>query len=116
MRSLLGLASFYRQLVPKFVEITKPLTQLIRKDIQFKWEWTHQAPFEKLKEIICLEQVLAYPDFKSQFILTTDASKVAIAAVLSQFHDGAERPIAFASDRRTRRSKVTVHQRQKCYQ
>jgi hypothetical protein len=59
------------------------LTQLIRKDIQFKWEGSQQAAFEKLKEI-CLEQVLAYPDFNSQFILTTDASKVAVAAGLSQ--------------------------------
>jgi hypothetical protein len=31
--SFLGLASFYRRLVPKFAEIAKPLTQLIRKDI-----------------------------------------------------------------------------------
>jgi hypothetical protein len=47
--------------------------------------------------VICSEQILAYPDFKSQFILTTDASKVVVAAVLSQVHDGVERPVAFAS-------------------
>jgi hypothetical protein len=59
------------------------MTQLIRKDTQFEWEFSQQTAFEKLKEVICSEQVLAYPDFKSQFILTTDASKVAVAAVLS---------------------------------
>jgi hypothetical protein len=53
--------------------------------------------FEKLKEVIYSDQVLAYPDFKSHFILTTDASKVAVAAVLSQVQDGVERPVAFAS-------------------
>jgi len=37
IRSFLGLASFYRRLVPKFAEIAKPLTELIRKDVQFKW-------------------------------------------------------------------------------
>jgi hypothetical protein len=46
---------------------------------------------------LCSEQVLAYPDFNSQFILTTDASKVAIAAILSQVQDGVERPISYAS-------------------
>jgi hypothetical protein len=97
VRSYLGLASFYRWLVSNFAEIAKPLTRLIRKGIQFKWEGNQQAAFEKLKEIICSEQVLAYPDFKSQFILMTDASKVAVAAVLSQVQDGVERPIAFAS-------------------
>jgi len=63
VRSFLGLASFYRRLVPKFAEIAKPLTQLIRKDVQFKWESSQQAAFEKLKEILCSEQVLASPDF-----------------------------------------------------
>jgi hypothetical protein len=97
VRSFLGLASFYRRLVPRFAEIAKPLTQLIRKDVQFKWESSQQAAFEKLKEILCSEQVLAYPDFNTQFILTTDASKVAVAAILSQVQEGVERPIAFAS-------------------
>jgi hypothetical protein len=87
------LASFYKRLVHKFAEIVKPLTQLIRKNVTFKWESSQQAAFEKLKEI-CSEKVLAYPDFNSRFILTTDASNVAIAAVLSQVQDGVERPIA----------------------
>jgi hypothetical protein len=52
------------------------LAELIRKDVQFKWEERQQAAFENLKEILCSEQVLAYPDFNAQFILTTDASKV----------------------------------------
>jgi hypothetical protein len=84
-------------LVPGFAEIAKPMTQLIRKDAQFKWESSQQAAFEKLKEVICSEQVLAYPDFKSHFILTTDALKVAVAAVLSRVQYGVERPVAFAS-------------------
>jgi hypothetical protein len=53
--------------------------------------------FEKLKEVICTEQVVAYQDFKSQFILTTDASTVAVAAFLSQVQDGFDHPNAFAS-------------------
>jgi hypothetical protein len=31
VRSFLGLASFYRRLVPRFAEIAKPVTQLIRR-------------------------------------------------------------------------------------
>jgi len=73
------------------------LTELIRKDVQFKWEERQQTAFEKLKEILCSEQVLAYPDFNSQFILTTDASQVAVAGILSQVKNGVERPISYSS-------------------
>jgi hypothetical protein len=37
VRASLGLASFYRRVVPKFAEIAKPLTQLTRKDQEFVW-------------------------------------------------------------------------------
>ena len=53
--------------------------------------------FESLKIRLCSTPVLAYPNFKLPFILTTDDSKVAIAAILTQVQDGVERPIAYAS-------------------
>jgi hypothetical protein len=97
LRQFLGLASFYRRLVPNFAQIAKPMSELLRKDAPFDWSDRQQAAFEALKTALCSEQVLAYPKFGSQFILTTDASKVAVAAILSQVQDGIERPISFAS-------------------
>ena len=41
--------------------------------------------------------MLSYPNFSLPFILTTDASKLAVAAILSQVQDGVERPIAYTS-------------------
>jgi len=41
--------------------------------------------------------VLAYPNFEIPFILTTGASEVAVAAILSQVKNGVETPIAYAS-------------------
>jgi len=83
VRSFLGLASFYRRLVPKFAQIAKPISELLRKDAPFVWSERQQTAFENLKQILCSEQVLPYPNFDSQFILTTDASKVAVAAIFS---------------------------------
>ena len=65
VRFYLGLVSFYRRLIPKFAEIAKPLTELTRKNVQFRWEGRQQADFEKLKETLCSDQVLAYPNYKS---------------------------------------------------
>jgi len=50
-----------------------------------------------MKDRLCATPVLAYPNFELPFILTTDASKMAIGAILSQVQDGKERPIAYAS-------------------
>ena len=53
--------------------------------------------FETLKQRLTEAPILAHPDFEKEFILDTDASDVAIAAVLSQKIDGKEHVIAYAS-------------------
>jgi hypothetical protein len=97
IRSFLGLASFYRRLVPGFAQIAKPLTELLRRDVTFRWSDRQQAAFDQLKQALCSDKVLGYPDFTQPFILTTDASKVAVAAIISQVQDGVERPLSYAS-------------------
>lgn len=41
--------------------------------------------------------ILSYPNFNFPMVVTTDASNVAIGAVLSQIIEGTEHPISFAS-------------------
>ena len=97
VRAFLGLAPFYRRLVPNFPKSAKPLTKLTRKNQEFVWGPSQKEAFENLKTKLCTTPVLAYPNFDLPFILTTDASKVAVAAILTQEQDGIERPIAYAS-------------------
>lgn len=40
---------------------------------------------------------MKYPDCEQPFILTTDASDMALGAVLSQKEDNIEKPVAYAS-------------------
>jgi len=95
-RAFIGLASFYCTLVPNFAETAKPLTALTRKNQEFTWGPSQQEAFDNLKLKLSTTPVLAFPNLSS-FNLTTDASKVAVAAILSQVQNGIERPIAFAS-------------------
>ena len=97
VRAFLCLASFYRRLVPNVGESRMPLTKLTRKNQEFVRGPGQQEAFGNLKTKLCTTPVLAYPNFDLPFILTTDASKVAVAAILSQEQDGIERPIAYAS-------------------
>jgi hypothetical protein len=47
-----------------------------------------QEAFKALNAKLCTAPVLAFANFNRPFILTTDASKVAVAAILSQVQDG----------------------------
>ena len=51
--------------------------------------WLEQCTnaFETLRRKLTEASILAHPDFEAEFILDTDASDVAIAAVLSQTID-----------------------------
>jgi len=64
-----------------------------------RFEWTDEAQqaFDALKKALIEATSLAFPLPREPCILDTDASDVAVGAVLSQKVDGVERPIAFFS-------------------
>lgn len=97
LRAFLGILGYYRKFIQDFAKIAKPLTQQLRKDESMQHTKDFISSFEKCKNILSSSQILIYPDFQKPFILTTDASKFAIGAVLSQGQIGKDKPIAFAS-------------------
>ena len=84
VRQFLGLVGYYRKFVPRFSDIARPLTNLTKKDIVFKWTDECQKTFELLKELLMKEPILVYPDPARPYNLYTDASKYAWACVLTQ--------------------------------
>jgi hypothetical protein len=50
MRAFIGLASFYRRLIPKFADIAKLLTEVTRKDSPFQWGERQITAFQALKD------------------------------------------------------------------
>jgi hypothetical protein len=60
------------------------------------WKKTHQEAFEELRRRLVTSSILIAPDHNKPFQLT-DASTVAIGAVLEQEKDGEIRPIAYFS-------------------
>lgn len=98
LKSFLGTISYYRRFIPRFAHIAKPMTTKLRgKNKTIEVDATFETAFEKLKSIMTSDLILTYPDFNQPFVLTTDASNVAIGGVLSQVIDGKEKPIAYLS-------------------
>jgi hypothetical protein len=97
VRAFLGLAGYYRTFIQNFAALSKPLSQLTRKDVKFCCSEPQQIFFDALKETLMSESVLVHPEFDKPFILSCDASNYAISAILSQEYEGKERPLSFAS-------------------
>ena len=74
-------------------EIITPLTMLTSKEAKWEWNDVHQNAFNKIKQIVARETLLAYPDFNKPYVIHTDASNTKLGAVISQNNQ----PIAFYS-------------------
>ena len=84
LRSFLGIASYYRRFIKGFAKIASPLTEKTSEKFEFEWTEEMQKAFEMLKEALTTAPVLVYPDYQKPFIVSTDASSIAVGAVLSQ--------------------------------
>ena len=98
VRRFVGFCNFFRKFVPRYADIVRPLTALTHKFARFLWSTECQKAFDTLKDALLSAPVLLLPDPSSQFHLFTDASDVALGAVLQQADAiGQLHPVAFAS-------------------
>jgi hypothetical protein len=84
VRQFLGFTGYYRYFVPNYSKIARPLLDLTKKNLVWRWERPQHDAFEELKTRMCCSPVLTQPDFKKKFYLQMDASAYGMGAVLSQ--------------------------------
>jgi hypothetical protein len=97
VRSFLGHADFYRRFIKDFSKITKPLTGLMMKDIEFIFDEKCIKAFNQLKQALISAPILQTPDWTKPFEIMCDASDFAIGAVLGQRKDKKLHVIYYAS-------------------
>jgi hypothetical protein len=62
IRSFLGLAGYYRRFIKGFSKIAKPITSLLEKEREFKWDGKCQDSFNQLKLRLMSPLVLVMPN------------------------------------------------------
>lgn len=97
VRSFLGLSSYYRRFIKNFAEISRPLNDLLKKNVGFMWTTDQQRSFEILKRALTTEPVLGHFNKECPIEIHTDASGIGIGAVLVQRQGEEEKVIAYAS-------------------
>ena len=93
IRSFLGLAGYYRRFIENFSKISKPMTELLKKDTMFRWTDECEACFHELKKGLVTSPVLILLEICKDFQVYCDASCLGLGVVLMQ--DG--RVVLYAS-------------------
>ena len=98
LKGFIGFCNFYRCFLKNFSIVARPLHDLDKKGIPWKWGLEQQQAFERIKELILSEPCLAHTDLNKPFRMETDVSDYTYGATLSQKQDdGKNHPVAFMS-------------------
>ena len=100
LREFLGMVNFYHRFIPHCAQVLQPLhTLLTNSHANSELEWTEEciSAFDSAKNNLAQATLLFYPTPDAPTSLMTDASDVAIGAVLQQFVNGQWQPISYFS-------------------
>jgi hypothetical protein len=84
VRSLMGLAGYYRIFIKGFSRIAHPITSLQKKGVKFEWTLYFETNFQHLKHLLRISPTLRIVDSIEYFIVCTYACKDELGEVLSQ--------------------------------
>jgi hypothetical protein len=84
IQSFLGLAGYYRRFIEGFSKIAKPMTSLLEKGGEFKWDEKCHDSFDQLKMRLMSPPMLVMPDLQKGFDIYLDACGQSLGCVLMQ--------------------------------
>jgi hypothetical protein len=94
--SFLGHEGFYRRFIKNVLEIARPLTKLLAKDVPFVFDEECLIAFT-LKKALISAPIIQPPDWSLPFEIMWDACDYAVGVVLGQTKDKKHHDIAYAS-------------------
>lgn len=105
LRRVIGLLGFYRRFCRHAATLLAPFSEILkghpRKNDRTPVNWTPQLSkqFKEVCEAFANFTLLHFPRNDTDLILTCDASKVGVGAVLEQIVNGERQPLGFYSEK-----------------
>ena len=93
LQTLLGMITYLAKFTPQLSEITKPMRDLLKENIEFIWDTPQQTALQKVKDAFTSQPILTFFDPHKEITQEVDASESALGAAI--FQEG--KPVAFAS-------------------
>lgn len=93
VKRLLGMLNYLQRFTTNMSELTAPLRDLLKENVNFRWDTTHELGFAAIKKVISEAPVLKFFDPKASVEIQCDASDRGLSACLMQ--NG--QPVAYAS-------------------
>ena len=98
LQRFLGMVNYYRRFIPKAAHHLFFLFEALGdKPKKLLWDKNMQESFDAIKQALAMATMLHHPDPKLPLAITSDASKVAIGAVIEQRGPKGWEPLAFFS-------------------
>ena len=102
LRRFLGMVNYYRRFVPKAAHHLFHLFEALKDDPKrLQWSDLRESSFEAIKDALADATMLHHPDPRLPLAVTSDASQVAIGAVIEQRGPKGWEPLAFFSKKLT---------------
>ena len=98
LQVFMGMVNFYRRFIPKAAQTMLPLSEAL-KSKTLTWDKSMIEAFQATKAALARATILAHPQPNTPISITTDASDMAVGAVLQQEVDGKLVPLAFFSNK-----------------
>ncbi|KAF8761052.1 hypothetical protein RHS01_00624 [Rhizoctonia solani] len=98
VQAFLGFVNYLRRFIPNFSLVARPLHNLTKKETPWSWGNLEESAFQELKSLVTKSPVLIHSNPNLPYYLETDASGVAMGAILSQQGpDNWLHPVAYMS-------------------
>lgn len=111
IQRFVGMVNYYHRFVPKLAELLAPLhlhlAQLTsakrsKRKLDFSWPDECNSSFDQTKKMLSDATLLVHPNNDAEYSITTDASNIAVGAVLQQRVEKSNwQPLAFFSRKLT---------------